>query len=122
MLSKCVCHSHGADLVGAKKRRRMRSSQKAAIWGIFGVLALSPRTAEERRCGCGSFCLQAGGAPRSGQGRWDGQDGRADKHGSAEVRGGVRVAECRRQWGVRSVAKRVSWAISACPAKNRKIV
>lgn len=27
------------------------------------------------------------------QGRWDGQDCRADKHGSAEVRGGVRVAE-----------------------------
>lgn len=37
--------------------------------------------------------LLAGGAPSWHRGRWDGQDCRADKHGSAEVRGGVRVAE-----------------------------
>lgn len=63
----------------------------------------------------------AGGAASWAQGRWDGQDDRADEHGSTEVRGGVRVAETVGSGDEVSWETSV-WAISACPAKNRKII
>lgn len=81
--------------VGAKKETKDEVVTEAAIWGIFGVLAL----ARLRYGDAGVAAFACRWRAKLAQGRWDGQDCRADKHGSAEVRGGVRVARNGRQWG-----------------------
>ena len=87
------------------------------------MVVFSPGTAEGRRCGCGSFCSQV--ARQTGPSDdWDGQDDRADEHGSTAARrseGGARVAEMVGS-GDEISCKTSVWAISACPAKNRKII